>query len=662
MRRILLGALGLSVAGVVGLGILLRRGTEESDNVFLVAGLAVPFTVLGALVLLSTSGRRVGRLMVATGLTAAVELVALAWTDVTALAWVAQWLWFPMLGLVFLTVLVFPTGTLPSRRWRPVAAVLVGGTLVTALLMAAAAIGEPRIYTDGVTEREPWVQTLHVASKATGLVAAVAYLGAVGSLVRRWRQATPGSELRRQLACLVPGGLLLVFGLVLTSSNLSGAWALVVVGIPAGMAAAILRHRLFDIDLLVNRAIVWLVLTALVLVSVAAVVTLLSDVLAWVAEETSLILATGMVVVTFEPVHQRVQHSVDHLLYGDRDDPYRVIARLGDLLRRTVNPAAVMPLVTQTVVESLQVPYAAMELADEDGRVVVAEHGRKVPATECFEMVAHGERVGRLVVGRRTLTAPFSRQECRLLQDIAVQAGIAAEATQLNRDLQASRERLVAGREEERRRLRRDLHDGLGPGLAGLTMQVREAQRERDPQRVERLLSGVLDDLQLCREDLRRLVDQLRPAVLDRGLEAALRGEAQRFSSGPLTVSLHMPGDLGGLPAAVEVAAFRIVAEAVTNVARHSRAHTCRITASRGHRLRITITDDGAGLPATVRAGVGLASMRERAAELGGRLTVEPASGQGTMVTLELPLPADGGTEASRARAEQAPRSVTPVG
>jgi signal transduction histidine kinase len=300
-----------------------------------------------------------------------------------------------------------------------------------------------------------------------------------------------------------------------------------------------------------------------------------------------------------------------------------------------------MPLVTGTIAHSLQVPYVAVELQERDGPVLVAEHGRPLNMTESFDMVSHGKQIGRLLVARRSTGSRFSRHECRLLRDAALQAAVAAEATRLNRDLQTSRERLVTAREEERRRLRRDLHDGLGPSLAGMSMQVRAARKLLPcdcESRAAQILDALAADLKTCTMEVRRLVDELRPPALDRGLEAALRTECARFDSAGLSVHCEVDGSLEGLPAAVEVAAFRIVAEALTNVARHSRAHTCHVAVHGNGALRVEIVDDGVGIPPSIRPGVGLHSMRERAAELGGHCVIEPAPGGGTSVQVELPL------------------------
>jgi signal transduction histidine kinase len=219
---------------------------------------------------------------------------------------------------------------------------------------------------------------------------------------------------------------------------------------------------------------------------------------------------------------------------------------------------------------------------------------------------------------------------------------LADEALQLSADLQRSRERLVTAREEERRRLRRDLHDGLGPRLAAQTLKVGSARSlyPQDPAAADALLAGLETDIEAALTDIRRLVYDLRPPALDElGLVGAVRETAAQYGENGLSISLRTPERLPILPAAVEVAAYRIVQEALTNVVRHAHAGSCLIRLSLNDVLELEITDDGVGLPADRRAGVGLSSMRERAAELGGTCLIEPAPSGGVRVLARLPLP-----------------------
>jgi signal transduction histidine kinase len=374
-------------------------------------------------------------------------------------------------------------------------------------------------------------------------------------------------------------------------------------------------------------------------VAFVAIVTLLGSVVTGANDSHASLVATGLVAVTFDPMRQRVQRGVNHLLYGERDDPYKVVAELGDLLGQTLNPNDVLPLLTETIVRSMRVPYVAVELQERDRRQLFAECGEPTTSVQAFDMVTHGERVGRLLVATRTVGGRFTPRESRLLETVALHAAVAAEATRLIRDLEDSRSRLIVAQDKERARLWRDLHDGVGSALTGMAMQVRAARKcVRDPARVGEILDGLADDLRDCRSELRQLVDHLQPHALDRGLAAALRAECRRFSSSTLSVDLDIADDLDGLPVATQVAAYRIVAEALHNVARHAQARTCRVTVGRRRSLTVDIVDDGVGIKAPRQGGVGLNSMRERASELGGDCCVVPAGAGGTAVRVRLPI------------------------
>jgi signal transduction histidine kinase len=303
----------------------------------------------------------------------------------------------------------------------------------------------------------------------------------------------------------------------------------------------------------------------------------------------------------------------------------------------------------------LKIPYVAIALHEAGQPVVVAEYPGPESRSFGFEVPPHlttlplsyqGEPVGRLLLAPRSPNAPFSVADQRLLNDVARQGGVVAHAVQLQHDLQRvaadlqlARERLVTTREEERRRLRRDLHDGLGPALASQTFKLDAARSlmTRDPARADALLSTVADQMQITVAEIRRLVYNLRPPALDQlGLAAALAESAGQV--GGVAVVVDAPSDLPALPAAVEVAAYRTAQAALPNVARHADARHCglRLWLEDNH-LCLEVRDDGRGLPAEVRSGVGLHAMQERAAELGGVCTVESAPG-GTVVLAQLPL------------------------
>ncbi|MFI9642993.1 sensor histidine kinase [Micromonospora sp. NPDC051925] len=646
-RRVL-AAVGLVVAVLVLIGQWRDPYPASAGPAALTGAIAISFTALGGLVLAGVPRHPVGRLMVAAGLVAGVAVLALSWWTVTPLAWLSQWLWWPPYGLIFLALLVFPDGRLPGRRWRPVAVGLVVTTGVAAVALAVAATSDPRgLLLSATPAADPTARLLVRVALLTIAVEVLLVAAVLVSLARRWRRAA--GEARQQLACLLAAGALFLLGLLLDWLNLSGSWLLMVIAIPGAMTLAVLRYRLYGLEQVINRSLVWLVMSLLVIAAFVGAVALLRDLVLRGNTSNASLVATGLIAVTFEPLRHRVQRGVNRLLYGDRDEPYAVLARLGDLLERTVQPQAVLPLLTGTIARSLQVPYVAVELGGDDAddgppRPVHAAHGQATTSVERFDMVTHGERVGRLVVAHRAPGTRFTSVERRLLSDVALHASVAAATARLIRDLRDSRERLVTAREEERRRLRRDLHDGLGPTFAGMSMQVRAARKlaAADQDRLVRILDGLADDLLTCTGEVRQLVDQLRPAALDRGLESALRSECQRFDGPNLTVLLSAEDELHRLPAAVEVAAYRIVGEALANAARHAGATRCDVVVRRGRALVVEVSDDGTGIVARRPGGVGLDSIRERAAELGGDCEIVDRSPHGTLVRVRLPLPPPG--------------------
>ncbi|WP_234359067.1 sensor histidine kinase [Plantactinospora sp. BC1] len=633
---VLVGAAVVVALAVIGQVINIGDTTVQLTGE--TAVIAVAFTAMGALVLVGIPGHLVGRLMLAAGGAASMATLAESWGNVLPAAWLSQWAWWPPYGLIFLALLVFPDGRLPSRRWRPVAVLMVVGITVASLAYAVAALDDPYSLVS-VAEAAPTqrartlvlVGLLGIGVTVLGLVAALV------ALVLRWRRAD--GETRAQLACLLASAILLLLGLVLETIDLPGAWVIMVVALPVGMAVAVLRYRLYGLDQVINRTIVWLVMSLLVIAAFVGLITLLRDLLMAGSTSNASLVATGLIAVAFEPARGRVQRGVNRLLYGDRDDPYQVMARLGELLGRTVEPGAVLPLLTDTIARSLRVPHVAVEVEGREGPRVLAAHGTANTPVEAFDMVTRGDRVGRLLVANRSAASRFTPVERRLLGDLALHAAVAADAVRLIHDLQESRERLITAREEERRRLRRDLHDGLGPTLAGMAMQVRAAHKLVAGQpRTGRILDALAADLQTCTAEVRQLVDQLRPPALDRGLAAALRNECARFDSPTLSVRLQVDGNLQGLPAAIEVAAYRIVAEALNNATRHSRASSCRVNVHRDRALTVEIVDDGVGLGPRRPGGVGLDSMRERATELGGEFDITPSSPHGTSIRVRLPF------------------------
>lgn len=420
------------------------------------------------------------------------------------------------------------------------------------------------------------------------------------------------------------GGPLTVFGL-----------AVMFVMMPLAIAIGILRYRLFDIELVINRTLVYGALTACVAAVYVAVVAGFDAVIG--NRGLAGLLAVGVVAVMIQPLHARLQAKVDRWIYGDRANPYAALQRLDARLSETLTPSEVVQAVVDSVAEALRLPYAAVEFARGDDAQVIASHGIVGRGTiERRELSYRGEQVGTLAVevppGRTLAAADES-----LLDDLASHVGVAVQSVSLTAELQQSRKDLVTTREEERRRLRRDLHDGVGPTLAAMSMKL-EVLNDRVAPDDRAIVSQLGEEVQETITDIRRLVYELRPPALDEfGLVPALSEQATRLSASGAQFKVRGPIDMPQLPAAAEVATYRIALEAMTNVSKHAGATACEVELSLNGGIRLTVSDNGDGFAPGARHGVGMSSMRERAAEIGGDLTVE-TSGEGTVVSAVLPL------------------------
>jgi len=369
---------------------------------------------------------------------------------------------------------------------------------------------------------------------------------------------------------------------------------------------------------------------------------------AHVSSPAAFLFATGLISVLFQPLRTRLQRVINRLIYGERDEPYAVLSRLSRRLEATLAPEAVLPTIVETVAQALKLPYAAIVLQQGEALTIAASYGLAQDKPVRLPLVYQSEQVGELVLAPRTPGESFTPADRALLDDLARQAGMAAHAVCLTTEikrltvaLQHSHEHLITACEEERRRLRRDLHDGLGPQLASLTLKLETARNRlaHDPL-ADMLLSDLAQRTQATVVDIRRLVYSLRPPALDElGLVAALR-ELSLQSSDQVSMHLDVPDCLPELPAEVEVVVYRIAQEALTNVVRHAHARHCTIRLSlneRAGRLTLEVRDDGGGMTPESKKGVGLVSMRERAEELGGTLTMQQVPTGGTCVLVQLP-------------------------
>ena len=626
----------------------------------------------GAVVLAQDRRHPLGWVLGVFGVWWAVDGLAASWLTYATLSepplagasvsfWVYQRLGAGLLLVLPLVLVLYPDGRLPVGRWRALALVgLVATSLLPLTLVAAPAdVAQPASGAGALPAAfgplDLDMVTLPLPDAAWSVLLRVSYLALALSLlapfavvVREYRLATGLRRTRmRWLLWAAVVDVLLMLTIRLLPGNVGSVGLVVAVVVTAGsVAVGITRPDLVDVDRLLGGTLLYgaLLVAAFVLdlLILGAAGRLLGGRL---SDDQALVLAVFLVTAVYAPLRHRVWRAVRRWVLGERDDPYRVVAVLAERLEDS--PASDVQLleVARAVAQAFRAPYVGVEIRQVGGELLVAEHGDRPADTRALPIAYRGERIGRLLLPRDGgRGSRLSASDERLLADVVRQAAAATRAGQLAAELQRSRERMVAAVEDERRRLRRDLHDGLGPTLAAVASRIDTARitAARSPEESDRMLALAREEVGGMLTELRRLVHGLRPPALDDvGLVRAIGQQTERLRAPGLTVRVEAPDDLGALPAAVEVAAYRIVSEALTNVVRHARATHCTVRIARDPArpcLVVEVLDDGVGIAPGTSAGVGLVSLRERAAELGGRCEVTAGDPTGTKVHAELPL------------------------
>jgi signal transduction histidine kinase len=616
-------------------------GTELNDLlVFSNATLGLSLAVAGWPIAAHRPDIRIGWLLLGGGVTyastggglALLKCVANAgWQDAVLWRVVATfvsggWTWAVTLFLP-LALMLFPDGTPPTRRWRW----LVGLTLVNGPLFFAVGVMSGYSATVGVpgylalpahdAARYDWLALV----AGCGLV--VTWLGTLAGIVARYRRGT--DRIRRQLLWVMLALLVVVILFALDPLLPDSLLSIYPIGlIPLAILIAVFRHQLLDIRLVFSRSLLYLLLTAATVGAYLVIVGVLGRIVTARIPFAASVVATVVVAAGFNPARVWLQDRVDRAVYGARRDPVRAMAEVGARLGEvgTVTGAG-LDGVLRALCEVMRLPSAAVV---SDG-TQLASHGRSPAALRAVPLLHGEERIGELIVGVRSGQSRLDPADERVLDLLAAPIAVALHATRLADALGRSREQAISAREEERRRLRRDLHDGLGPLLTGVVLNAETALRlvRTDPTRSEELLGELRDRTIGALNDIRRLVYELRPPALDSlGLVGALEEYtmllSRRADGNALAVAIDAPAPLDDLPAAVEVAAYRIVTEALTNVTRHSTATSATVTlAARGKELQVSVHDDGVNVGGGWQPGVGLTSIRERAAELGGRCSIQ---------------------------------------
>ena len=553
---------------------------------------------------------------------------------------VAVLLLLPGLGvpLVVCSLLV-PTGTVPSPRWRRVMALAVTAMVVFVVATAT----RPGPIADFDLVRNPLgIGAMAGASEALGGMSLLALsacgLAAVASLFSRIRHAE--GIVRQQLKIVALGGAVAVVAVLAAEyvPGLSALHLLALVALPLAVGAAILRFRLWGVDLLINRSVVYAGVTVVLIAVYVAVVLLLGAPFGTGAEVGASLIAAGCVAAAFQPVRAGISGLTERFLFGRRGDPYAVVRDVGTRVRRASSGEA-LSVLASGLAESLRLPHVRITLA-EDPRPVVSV-GPSRPGEEIAVPIIHdGVALGHLHATARSARERFTEQERSLLAYAAEQAGALLHSLELATALRASQEKLVAAREAERQRLRHDLHDGVGPSLAAVLLRLRDAQDALldSPGDVQAALEQASQSTRATIAEVRQIVRDLRPAALDAlGLVDAIAAQAERLASDCLTISVQAATPLGAVHPATEVAAYAIAREAITNVVRHADATRCQVRLRRDDGLVLEVHDDGTAWADTPGEGIGLRSMRQRVEELGGTLTILHGAGNGTTVCANFP-------------------------
>lgn len=664
-RRVLLGCslVGAGLLVLTTLAFSIFNGTSWTylvDSYTLTNVLiGIAFVVTGGVIWQSRPENAVGWLLVAAGMchlvtSASGHLLIFGidegWSEMItrSLATLGSAWALGLPGLFLLALLLFPTGHLPSPRWAPAVWYLI---IVTVALSASYALSatSPTISGTATPIAQESILMMTAAlpdgvNNALNLAGAFIPLIVIASLV--FRYATGDDLIRRQLMWLILAVAVMV--VLNTQRFVTGdgpiLFLLSTVLIPIAIAIAIVRYRLLDIRFVLSRALLYSLAIGGVIAAYAGIVAGLSLLVPADGDRAVAIVAAIAVAIGFNPLRLLLQRQVDRAFFGSRADPARTAVQFSaEFNSENTDITAVL----NRARISLNLPYLAVEGAGVDtidaGAMLASSGDCADNGIVRLSLDYRGEHLGDLAVGLRRGEVELHDQDRVALNLIGMPLTIALHATLLAADLRSSRAAIVEARESERLRLHRELHDGIGPTLSGLAFTADAVQNliRLDPGQAAQLMETVRADVRRALEDVRRVVYGLRPIELDElGLVGALRERTESAwasnEAGPI-VRLDAPGPLPTLTPAIELAAYRIVMAAVTNSIRHSDATICDVTLqSADGRMSVHIHDDGSA-PIDWTPGVGLTSIRERAEEVGGNVTIGPTR-EGWTVHAMLPV------------------------
>jgi signal transduction histidine kinase len=670
-------------------------GTSDTISNFATAPAAILYATLGALVV-RRAGNVIGWFVLGVGAGNSVMGSASAYAVLGIahpgtlptpglMAVLAEWSFVPVFTAIIFMLLLFPSGTLPSPRWRPFAALTVLATALALIgfvvhprLVGLPAPGGSLMVANplGIESLGPILSTVLIGTLDTwGVVTTALLAAATVSLAVRYRSA--GREVRRQIKWIMVAAVVLtvsqlaaLLGIAATGTESNPvttvAYAVVpivaLLGIPALITVAILKHGLYQIDVIINRAIRYGLLSAALTAVYILIVVGIGTTAGYAGGPLLNAAAALAIAVLFQPLRRRAQLLANRIVYGQRATPYQVLSDFAqdmadqlDVDAALDRMASVLAAATGAVRVEVWVrvgprlrPQATWPHGSTPSAPVLLAGSDVLPAFDAATRavaVRHGDELLGAITVQKPRNEAVSATEDKLLEHLASQAGLVLRNVRLTAELQAriddlraSRRRLVQAQDTERHRIERNLHDGAQQQLVALNIQLALLEGAADdPGEVRQITGDLRTGLRAALDDLRALARGIYPQLLaDQGLRAALRAQADRA---PLPVEVDADG-IGRYPREAEATAYFCILEALQNVAKYAQASRATIALScPDGQLGFTVTDDGDGFdPAKATHGTGLQGMADRVAAVGGTLRVDSAPGSGTTISGTLPV------------------------